>query len=565
MNTQTFLCGLLYASMLAATLVGPAYADTGQQELLELKNTIVNLVDALVEQGVLTKDKAEAIKTQAVAKAKTDAAASVHGVASAEEVLPAPVDKPGQKIVRVPYVPDFVKDEIREQVRAELREDVTKDVLKQAQNERWGVPDALPSWVTAMKWTGDIRLREESLFFANSNIANSYPDFPAINAAGGITRAGSNAFQNTTEDRDRLRMRLHFGFEDKITNGLTLAARLGTGTLDNPVSQNQTLGRSANNFTIVLDRAYLAWKGENVEGYNWLNLSGGRFPNPFVSTELVWDEDVNFDGVAMTLRHGLRSGESLIGMEEDNKNLFLTLGIFPLDENEPTVPDNKSNDKWLVGGQLGLVAGFPDQSSATVALAFYDYINIVGQRNAFNSSLDDWTAPRFMQKGNTLFNIRNDNDPTTDLFALAADYKLLDLTASYDYTQFAPVHVKVTGDLVKNIGYNQDSVFRRTGVRVPERSIGYSLGMEVGWPEITKFGDWSVFGSYRYLQRDAVLDAFTDSDMHEGGTDLKGFVLGGKYGLTKQTWLRARWLSADQIDGPPLGIDTLQVDLNAKF
>jgi hypothetical protein len=26
-----------------------------------------------------------------------------------------------------------------------------------------------------------------------------------------------------------------------------------------------------------------------------------------------------------------------------------------------------------------------------------------------------------------------------------------------------------------------------------------------------------------------------------------------------------RYLSADQIDGPPLAIDVLQVDLNAKF
>jgi hypothetical protein len=26
-----------------------------------------------------------------------------------------------------------------------------------------------------------------------------------------------------------------------------------------------------------------------------------------------------------------------------------------------------------------------------------------------------------------------------------------------------------------------------------------------------------------------------------------------------------RWLSADEIDGPPLAIDILQVDVNAKF
>jgi len=62
-----------------------------------------------------------------------------------------------------------------------------------------------------------------------------------------------------------------------------------------------------------------------------------------------------------------------------------------------------------------------------------------------------------------------------------------------------------------------------------------------------------------------VLDAFADSDFHLGGTDAKGWILGGSYGLADNTWLRARWLSTDEIDGAPLSIDTVQVDLNSKF
>ena len=87
----------------------------------------------------------------------------------------------------------------------------------------------------------------------------------------------------------------------------------------------------------------------------------------------------------------------------------------------------------------------------------------------------------------------------------------------------------------------------------------------VGWPQITKFGDWQVTAGYRYLQRDAVVDAFTDSDFHLGGTDAKGYRIYAKYGLSKNVWLRANWLSATEIDGPPLSIDVLQFDLNAKF
>ena len=64
---------------------------------------------------------------------------------------------------------------------------------------------------------------------------------------------------------------------------------------------------------------------------------------------------------------------------------------------------------------------------------------------------------------------------------------------------------------------------------------------------------------------DAVLDALTDSDFHLGGTNAKGFTVGGSYGVDDNAWLTLRWLSSDQIDGAPLSIDTLQFDLNTRF
>ena len=71
--------------------------------------------------------------------------------------------------------------------------------------------------------------------------------------------------------------------------------------------------------------------------------------------------------------------------------------------------------------------------------------------------------------------------------------------------------------------------------------------------------------SYRYVERDAVLDAFTDSDFHLGGTDAKGYQVGFDLGLSRGIWLRWRYLTANEVDGPPLGIDVWQVDLNGAF
>jgi Putative porin len=62
-----------------------------------------------------------------------------------------------------------------------------------------------------------------------------------------------------------------------------------------------------------------------------------------------------------------------------------------------------------------------------------------------------------------------------------------------------------------------------------------------------------------------VFAAFNDSDFHLDGTNAKGYVVGGSFVVYPNVWLRARWLSAEEIDGPPLAIDVLQIDLNAKF
>jgi hypothetical protein len=138
------------------------------------------------------------------------------------------------------------------------------------------------------------------------------------------------------------------------------------------------------------------------------------------------------------------------------------------------------------------------------------------------------------------------------------------------------LHVNLLADFVKNIGYDADRIRARTGGAPPvvagqvgsefePRTKGYQARLTLGRERIEKFGDWQVSGGYKYLERDAVVDAFTDSDFHLGGTDAKGWILGGSYGLARNTWLRARWLSANEIDGPPLAIDVLQLDLNAKF
>ena len=61
------------------------------------------------------------------------------------------------------------------------------------------------------------------------------------------------------------------------------------------------------------------------------------------------------------------------------------------------------------------------------------------------------------------------------------------------------------------------------------------------------------------------IDAFVDSDFGLGGTNLKGYFVGGNLGLATNVWASARWMSANNIAGVPYAVDVVQVDLNAKF
>jgi len=93
----------------------------------------------------------------------------------------------------------------------------------------------------------------------------------------------------------------------------------------------------------------------------------------------------------------------------------------------------------------------------------------------------------------------------------------------------------------------------------------FQVRLDVGNAEINYANDWNLLLAYRYLERDALLDAFTDTIFHQGGTDAKGWMVGGSYGVAKNTSLMLRWFTTEAIDGPPLDINTLTMDLTMRL
>jgi hypothetical protein len=100
---------------------------------------------------------------------------------------------------------------------------------------------------------------------------------------------------------------------------------------------------------------------------------------------------------------------------------------------------------------------------------------------------------------------------------------------------------------------------------IPPRVVGWEVGVDFGRPLISALGQWRGYISYRSVQRDAVLDAFDDSDFHLGGTDARGYIVGFDLGLSSMVGMRLKYMAANAIDGPPLSIDVLQLDLTGHF
>ena len=510
-------------ALAVACLCVPAQADDAA-DIEKVRAATVQLITMLVEQGVLSRERADLLLQQAAAAAKPAAVAAV----PAAPATPPEAAAPPPGTVRVPYIPAFVRKEIKDELRAEL--------IAQAEHDGWAGPGAVPEWVRRVQWYGDVRVRGQYDNFISDNA-------PAVNVTA-TNQARSLVLLNTTEDRSRMLVRARVGVAAAIDEHWTTDVRLTTGSTTSPVSSNQTLGTYNDRYTVALDRANIRYRNGGV-----VNAVAGRFGNPWFGTDLVWANDLSFDGVAAQWLPSL--GSATRG--------FVTLAAIPVQEVELS-----NADKWLFGAQIGVDANhLLGEVSGKIGVAYYDYRNMVGKVSPTGSALEEFTAVQFAQKGNTYYNISS--DPARPLFGLASDFHLVNLTGALDVPLIAGKHLLMTGDFVRNVGYSRAKVSARVGADVPPKTTGWLLRAGFGDTDVDKAGKWQVFSAYKHVERDAVVDAFTDSDFRLGGTDAKGYTVGGSYGVGRDTAATLRLMSADSISGAPLSVDVLQLDLAVRF
>jgi hypothetical protein len=550
-------------------------------------NVTVNLIGRLVQKGILTQAEAVVLVQQAEADAAT---------AAQNTVLPPNADD-----TRVSYVPEVVRNNLRDQIKQEL--------MAAAREEKWSEKSS-PDWTSKFRPFGDIRGRYESTVFPQGNDNTGFfPNFNAINTGAPYDDSDANLnfypTHNTDQDRHRTRLRARFGTDIMLGDSFNGGIRLATGESNSPTSPNQTLGGSGGSFSkyaIWLDRAFLSYDAGPGDGQELVFLMG-RFDNPFFSTDIQWDDDLGFDGLAVR-------GKVKVA---DNVSSFFTAGYFPVFNTDFNFSSNypekvASTDKWLSGSQFGIEWKITNDLTAKFGIAYYDFNNIEGKLSSpvttptaneltpMISGLNedgevvwvddsraglvntDATRPGFAQRGNTYMKLRdiiqydgNDNGGKDQYqyYGLASEFRNLTITGKIDYDHFDPVRISLLGEATKNLAFEKSQVAGRAvnnfGSAYDGGDSAWNLAFQVGKPAFESFGDWQASFGYRYVESDAVVDGFTDSDFGGGGTNVQGYTLGANVALSRAVRCGLRWMSSDEIIGSPLSADTFQFDINAKF
>lgn len=353
------------------------------------------------------------------------------------------------------------------------------------------------NWTERLKLSGDFRYRHELI----SEEKFGSPDNLRV------------------PDRNRQRLRLRVMLQAEVNPQMDVIARLASG-VGEPVSTNQDLSGGFSQKQIWIDRAYLDYHpSDRLWGH------AGKFALPFEATDLIWDPDLNPEGLAVG---------SVLKM--DQHELFFRLGGLWASERKSA----DGPDQGLFGAQLGghAVSG---KTTGMLGIAYYDYGNVQNGPTIYS------TTKGF---GNSVY-----SDGSRLLYR--NDYNLFDATGEMK-TKLGTTELSALGELVMNTAAEPDSGSDK------KNGTGWLAGLAFKFRKLPF--DWSLAYNYRDLQANAAIGAFVDSDAGGGSTNFNGHKISiAVTPLTKTKFGVTYFRNTLDPDGAKLAYNRLQVDFEAKF
>ena len=398
---------------------------------------------------------------------------------------------------------ELAKDQKEQQIARQAQQETNEQIAATAKktNELSSFDQKL-AWAAKTQLKGDVRFRHETIKIDGTP-------------------------NNGGKDKDRERIRARLGAFTEINSQVDTGIRVATGSSDDARSTNQDLDGYFNKKSIWLDLGYIDYHPTQIKN---LHVIGGKMLQPWVSMgDVIWDSDINPEGLALTYKYPLGSSAELFG----------SLGNYSLKDNVNGDGVQFRNDLRMTAGQLGSRFSLTDNLKLTLGGSVYAFQNDEDSRCPTTTG----TTPGCLTPSETVANTTAGN---------ASEYRLYEGFSQVDIGGLA-VPLSFYGQYVQN-----------TKATDKDKDTAWLLGAK------SKVFGFNLDYNYRDVQRYAVVGAFTDSDFAGGFTGARGhkfkvgydidknFAIGATYFLTKADYASATGYR-------DANANTLQLDAEAKF
>lgn len=456
-----------------------------------------------------------------------------------------------------------ITDQEAEEVRAEL----SKEVASTAAG-KW----KLSTPINEIELYGDARMRYEY--------------------RGGRTASDNPTNPNDWYERHRERYRVRVGLRGTLLDDCFFGLRLETST--SPRSTNVTFGDdssvngpfSKDSDRISVGQAYLGYKG-----FPDITLTAGRMPNPLVTTPLLWDDDINPEGLAQQWKHTFnlsfgggggaesvqsyskegysKEGKGVVTTEAEPLKLkidvFANFAQFVYDDTNPENPIGPSRttdgngftqrvpttDAFLLAWQVGARFTFPKNIYVQLAPTLYNY---TGTGDSFNI---------YFQGDSTSAN-------QTGINSLL----VLDVPVEIGW-RIGELPMRIFGDFAVNLeGDDRAAAAGHPGS--DGQNYAYQIGLGVG--QLKAKSDWEIRSWWQHTEQYALDPNLVDSDIFDSRVNMQGVAVKAGYALADAIVFNLTWAYGWRSNGnfgtggvgdiPINSVDEYQIfqaDLNVKF
>ena len=353
-----------------------------------------------------------------------------------------------------------------------------------------------------LKITGDARVRYEQ-------------------RAGDAGVAAGAVNVGDTQERSRFRYRFRLGLTGKFSDNWFFGSRLETAngnrstnvTAGNypsgtsPTQKPVPFGKDSSN-TIYLGQLYI---GRNVDEFTF---TAGRFANTIVSTPMVWDDDINVEGLSEQWSHAT-----------GDVTWMVNLGQF-LYEGSGTVNgfgSSAGNRDWssILAFQGGAKVKTSSTTYVQVLPTYYYYTN--SKKTTGNLTFDPLTTPNSAS-------LRPEGLSVVDIPA-EFGFKLGNLPA------------KVWVDFALNLAA-EDRAKAAGQSAFDGEDTAYQIGFGVGQTKVK--GDWEAKAFYQSVDAFALDSNLVDSDLFDSRTNMQGYGVSFAYVLASGVTAKFTYATADR-------------------